>query len=225
MRLLAWETFWTGRPIAHRRARYTQRPPVAWTDRRRLVTQTNHTTTGGSHAVLERLSGRMATVPPKSSSSSFWPAPTGRQVLACPSSVVRARGSPLRHDNSEGALKVRPASNAPELFLYARGHAMTRSNFEYVLAKRVATASRAAPLDRRQERQPRMCCDTPTLCILCGRPATCGRSHSGSDTPACKAPRSTCAPTRLRSLKPTLPWRHRCSSPGDSARPTSSWLC
>jgi integrase/recombinase XerD len=42
-------------------------------------------------------------------------------------------------------LKVRPAGNAPELFLNARGHAMTRSGFEYVLVKHVATASRAAP--------------------------------------------------------------------------------
>jgi len=85
-------------------------------------------------------------------------------------------------------LKVRPASNAPELFLNARGQAMTRSGFE-------------------------------------DGPATCGRSRFGSDTPACKAPRSTCAPIRPRSLKPSPPWRHRCSSPDDSARPTSSWLC
>ena len=42
-------------------------------------------------------------------------------------------------------LKVRPASTAPELFLNARGQAMTRSGFEYILAKHVATASRAAP--------------------------------------------------------------------------------
>jgi site-specific recombinase XerD len=42
-------------------------------------------------------------------------------------------------------LKVRPASNVPELFLNARGQAMTRSGFEYVLAKHVATASRTAP--------------------------------------------------------------------------------
>ena len=42
-------------------------------------------------------------------------------------------------------LKVRPASKAPELFLNARGQAMSRSGFEYVLAKHVATASRAAP--------------------------------------------------------------------------------
>lgn len=42
-------------------------------------------------------------------------------------------------------LKVRPGSAAPELFLNARGQAMTRSGFEYILAKHVATASRAAP--------------------------------------------------------------------------------
>jgi integrase/recombinase XerD len=42
-------------------------------------------------------------------------------------------------------LKVRPASTAPELFLNARGQAMTRSGFEYILAKHVTTASRVAP--------------------------------------------------------------------------------
>ena len=42
-------------------------------------------------------------------------------------------------------LEVRPASAALELFLNARGQAMTRSGFEYILAKHVATASRAAP--------------------------------------------------------------------------------
>ena len=42
-------------------------------------------------------------------------------------------------------LKVRPASTAPELFLNARGQAMTRSGFEYILAKHVVTAARGAP--------------------------------------------------------------------------------
>ena len=41
-------------------------------------------------------------------------------------------------------LKVRPASGASELFLNARAHAMTRSGFEYVLAKHVRTAARKA---------------------------------------------------------------------------------
>jgi site-specific recombinase XerD len=42
-------------------------------------------------------------------------------------------------------LKVRPASGSPELFLNARAQAMTRSGFEYILAKHVATAARTAP--------------------------------------------------------------------------------
>lgn len=42
-------------------------------------------------------------------------------------------------------LKVRPPSTAPELFLNAQGQAMTRSGFEYILTKHVATASRAVP--------------------------------------------------------------------------------
>jgi site-specific recombinase XerD len=42
-------------------------------------------------------------------------------------------------------LRVRPASGAPELFLNARAQAMTRSGFEYILVKHVATASRTAP--------------------------------------------------------------------------------
>jgi site-specific recombinase XerD len=42
-------------------------------------------------------------------------------------------------------LKVRPASGAPELFLNARGHPMTRSGFEYILEKHVATAARNTP--------------------------------------------------------------------------------
>jgi integrase/recombinase XerD len=42
-------------------------------------------------------------------------------------------------------LKVRPANAATELFLNARGQAMTRDGFEYILDKHVATASGAVP--------------------------------------------------------------------------------
>ena len=42
-------------------------------------------------------------------------------------------------------LKVRLTSGAPELFLNARGEAMTRSGFEYILQKHVATANRSTP--------------------------------------------------------------------------------
>ena len=42
-------------------------------------------------------------------------------------------------------LAIRPKDDAPELFLNAAGHAMTRAGFEYVLAKHVATAARKQP--------------------------------------------------------------------------------
>ncbi|WP_345946780.1 tyrosine-type recombinase/integrase [Bradyrhizobium sp. 166] len=40
---------------------------------------------------------------------------------------------------------MRPVSDAPELFCNARAQAMTRSGFEYILSKHVATAARKAP--------------------------------------------------------------------------------
>jgi site-specific recombinase XerD len=51
-------------------------------------------------------------------------------------------------------LKVRPASSAAELFLNARAQAITRSGFEYILVKHVATASRAAPSIARRRVSP-----------------------------------------------------------------------
>jgi integrase/recombinase XerD len=51
-------------------------------------------------------------------------------------------------------LKVRPASAAPELFLNARGQAMTRDGFEYILDKHVATASLAVPSIARKRVSP-----------------------------------------------------------------------
>ncbi|MEY9633394.1 integrase/recombinase XerD [Bradyrhizobium japonicum] len=42
-------------------------------------------------------------------------------------------------------LKVRPVTDAPELFFNARAQAMTRSGFEYILTKHVTTAARNAP--------------------------------------------------------------------------------
>ncbi|MGY4627130.1 tyrosine-type recombinase/integrase [Bradyrhizobium sp. USDA 4486] len=41
-------------------------------------------------------------------------------------------------------LKVRPVTDAPELFFNARAQAMTRSGFEYILTKHVAAAARKA---------------------------------------------------------------------------------
>jgi integrase/recombinase XerD len=51
-------------------------------------------------------------------------------------------------------MKVRPASAASELFLNARGQAMTRDGFEYILTKHVTTASRAAPSIARKRVSP-----------------------------------------------------------------------
>jgi site-specific recombinase XerC len=42
-------------------------------------------------------------------------------------------------------LAVRPCHGDQELFLNAAGHAMTRSGFEYILTKHVATAARKEP--------------------------------------------------------------------------------
>src|SRR5207302_752749 len=42
-------------------------------------------------------------------------------------------------------LAVRPRCTDPELFLNGVGRAMTRSGFEYILAKHVATAAKVQP--------------------------------------------------------------------------------
>src|SRR5208337_4636417 len=69
-----------------------------------------------------------------------------RPCPACASSVrAGERVLPLWKETAtiiKAWLKVRPASSAPELFLNARAQAMTRSGFEYVLKKHVATAAR-----------------------------------------------------------------------------------
>jgi integrase/recombinase XerD len=106
-------------------------------------------------------------------------------------------------------LKARPASGAQELFLNARAQAMTRSGFEYILAKHVATAARATPPSPART-SARMCCGIPAPCILCRQPATCGRSRFGSDTPACRALRSICEPIRPKSWRRSPRWRRRC---------------
>jgi len=60
----------------------------------------------------------------------------------------RERVLPLWKETSAAVkawLKVRPSNSACELFLNARAQAMTRSGFEYILAKHVATATRKVP--------------------------------------------------------------------------------
>jgi integrase/recombinase XerD len=60
----------------------------------------------------------------------------------------RERILPLWKETSAAVkawLKVRPTSGACELFLNARAQTMTRSGFEYILAKHVATAASKVP--------------------------------------------------------------------------------
>lgn len=47
-------------------------------------------------------------------------------------------------------LAVRPCASAPELFLNARGQAMTRAGFEYILRKHVRTATERRPSPRKR---------------------------------------------------------------------------
>jgi integrase/recombinase XerD len=121
-------------------------------------------------------------------------------------------------------LKVRPASNAPELFLNARGQAMTRSGFEYVLAKHVATASRAAPSIAGKSVSPHVLRHTCAMHTLQAtrdvRKVSLWLGHASLQSTEVYL---RADPTE--KLDPSPQWRHRCSSPDDSARPTSSWLC
>ncbi len=60
----------------------------------------------------------------------------------------RERVLPLWKETTIAAkawIAVRPDTGAPELFLNARGKAMTRSGFEYILAKHVETATAEQP--------------------------------------------------------------------------------
>jgi integrase/recombinase XerD len=60
----------------------------------------------------------------------------------------RARALPLWRETATALrawLALRPNGRAPEVFLNARGTAMTRSGFEYILDKHVQVASRRCP--------------------------------------------------------------------------------
>lgn len=63
-------------------------------------------------------------------------------------------------------LAVRGTASAPELFVNARGAPMTRSGFEYVLAKHVATAAKKAPSLRAKRVSPHVLRHTCALNIL-----------------------------------------------------------
>lgn len=125
-------------------------------------------------------------------------------------------------------LAIRSDGTSHELFLNARGGAMTRSGFEYILAKHAKKATQQLPTLAKKRISPhvlRHTCATPAPCIRCKRPTMCARSHCGSAMQPCKAQNSICVPTRQRSSKP---WRQAfplsCGG-GDTKSRTSCSLC
>lgn len=63
-------------------------------------------------------------------------------------------------------LAVRPTAAVPELFLNARGQPMTRSGFEYILAKHVHTATRCCPSLATKRVSPHVLRHTCALTVL-----------------------------------------------------------
>jgi integrase/recombinase XerD len=97
-------------------------------------------------------------------------------------------------------LAVRGNALAPELFLNAGGQALTRSGFEYILAKYAARAAERCASLTKKRISPHVL--RHTCAMFCVRPKTCARSHCGSDTHRCKLRKSTCEQTQQRSWKP-----------------------
>lgn len=83
----------------------------------------------------------------------------GRKERALP--LWRAAADDLR-----AWLTVRGTAPTPELFLNGRGHAMTRSGFEYVLAKHVATATQECPDLKKKRVSPHVLRHTCAMTIL-----------------------------------------------------------
>jgi integrase/recombinase XerD len=90
-------------------------------------------------------------------------------------------------------LAIRPRDGDCELFLNVVVRAMTRSGFEYILAKHVAAAA---------SKQPSIVKKRVTPHVL-------RHTRSGSAMPAFRALRSTCAQTRQRSSKLSYGHAHR----------------
>ena len=84
-------------------------------------------------------------------------------------------------------LAVRPASRDAEFFLNAKGRAMTRAGFEYILDKHAAAAARKQPSIAGKRVTPPVLRHTCAMHTLWRR-ATFARYRSGSAMPACKAP-------------------------------------
>ncbi|WP_244608890.1 tyrosine-type recombinase/integrase [Bradyrhizobium sp. SUTN9-2] len=106
-------------------------------------------------------------------------------------------------------LKVRPVTDAPELFLNARAQAMTRSGFEYILTKHAAVATRKAQSIAGKGVSPHVLRHTCAMHTLQAtrdvRKVSLWPGHA-----SLQSRRSTFAPIRQRSSKRSPPCRRRC---------------
>jgi site-specific recombinase XerD len=100
-------------------------------------------------------------------------------------------------------LRVRGDSIYPELFLNARGTAMTRFGFEYILSKHVKVATVKSHRCRRSAFH-HMCCVIHVLFKRCRQLATSGRLRFGLAMPASKALKFTCAQIQAKNLTLSL---------------------
>lgn len=89
---------------------------------------------------------------------------------------------------------VRGTISTPEFFINARGHAMTRSGFEYILDKHVAAARKACPSLATRHVSPHVLRHTCALTVLQAT-KDLRRCPYGWDTPTSRRPRCTPAPT------------------------------
>ena len=112
------------------------------------------------------------------------------------------------------------ASKGPELFVNASGRAMTRSGFEYILAKHAAKLPRSSRPSALRESRP-TCSGTPARCTRCRLRETFAKCRFGSVTPAFRAPKSTFALIQPRSLRRSPRWRSQCSNQAGFGRPTN----
>jgi integrase/recombinase XerD len=81
----------------------------------------------------------------------------------------RERVLPLWKETAEAVrawLAVRAEASGPEMFLNARSHPLTRSGFEYILAKHVAAATEAAPSMARKRVSPHVLRHTCAMHVL-----------------------------------------------------------
>jgi site-specific recombinase XerD len=108
----------------------------------------------------------------------------------------------------------------PELFHNAAGRAMTRSGFEYILAKHVFTAARKQPSIKTKRVSPHVLRHTARS-RHCRPQRTYAKSPCGLAMQAFKAPKSIYAPTRRPSWKPSPLCVRPRSSPDASRLRTS----